>query len=354
VGKALAVEIMENHLLVHRSPQKRAFYLNSEPVFWSDELHCWITCDPATIEAIQKSLLFRVVDHSGETAKIMSRLRIDLSHIAKVFENVPVNVDGEEHGSRRRKMAKTLSARTGEGLARFERMARTLCAQHLGREGNSDLVSDVFEPLVAELAHALSGIELSRHPEFVSPTQVFDKSLGLNRRKLINEQVGLLRQKASENLPKDEIDTSVALAILGSDTILGSLALSFAERVSSNPSMKMSEIDWGDRLTVTAVPFIERQAARATELGAAHIRQGDIVRLFMDRFTFESWETRDAFFGTGRHACIGRAITQQAWRILATIFGTLPLNVRIDSLSLREADCMFLFPREIKVTIYGG
>ena len=341
-----------NHLLVHRSADKKSFYFDSKSVFWSGELHCWITCDPVTIEFIQKCAAFRVVDHSGETEKIISRLHIDLSQIARVFQNVPVNVEGEEHALRRRQMAQTLSARTSEGLARFERLAGNLCERYLGRNGSSEVVSEIFEPLVVELAHALSGIELHRNPDFVSPTQIFDKALGLNRRKLINQQIATLRQNACQHLPEDEIDTAIGLAILGSDTILGSLALSFAERISSNPDVRMRDIAWGDRLTLTAVPFIERQAVEPVEFDDVRIGQGDIVRLFMDRYSFEPRDSRDAFFGTGRHACIGRAVTQQAWRTLAGVLGQLPSFAHIDTLKLREADCMFLFPREIRVTTY--
>jgi len=348
-----SLAMTDNHALIHRSLDKQAFYFNSKPLFWSDELHCWITCDPATIELIQKSALFRVVDHSGETEKIMSRLHIDLSHIARVFQNVPVNVEGDEHVLRRRQMAHTLAARTGESLARFERLARELCARYLGRSGSSELVSDLFEPLVIELAHAISGIELTHHPEFVSPTQVFDKALGLNRRKLINQQIGALRRQACDNMPEDQADTAVALAILGSDTIMGSLALSFAERISSCPDTRMCDIEWGERLTRTAVPFIERKAAEPIRLGDVDIAGGDVVRLFMDRYAFERRDMRDAFFGVGRHACIGRAVAQHAWRILTAILANFPLVVSIDTLKLREADCMFLFPREIKVTIHG-
>jgi cytochrome P450 len=270
-----------------------------------------------------------------------------------VFEHVPVNVEGSEHAARRREMATVLASRTDEGLKRFEDLARRLCAQHLGCVGECELVSQLFEPLVAELAHALSGIELAHHPEFVSPTQVFDKALGLNRRKLIDRQIGTLRAKACAHMREDSADTAVALAILGSDTILGSLALSFAERIASKPGASLCDIEWGDRLTVTAVPFIERQAGAAVQLDDVEIKQGDVVRLYLDRYAFEPQASRDAFFGTGRHACLGRAVTQQAWRILATLFGDVPLAVRLDSVKLREADCMFLFPREIKVTVYA-
>lgn len=347
-------KMLENHLLVHRSEGKNAFYLGSPELFWSEELRCWVTCTPELIESIQKNPAFRVVDQAGEIDRIKARLNLDLSHIARVFDHVPVNVEGKEHRERRRRVAKTLSARTEEALERFERLARRLCAEHLGRAGTSDLVADLFEPLILELAHALSGVTLSPRPDFLSPTQIFDKSLGLSRRKLINEQIGALRARACEAMPDEDADTAVSLAILGSDTILGSLALSFAERISAHPGSALRDIDWGDRLTATAVPFIERQALEAVRYGDAEIKPNEIVRLYLDRLSMEETDKRDGFFGTGRHTCPGRAVAQQAWRLLCSALATLPYRIRIDSLKLREADCMFLFPCEIKVTVHEG
>ena len=346
--------MLENHLLVHRSERKKAFYLGSQELFWSDELRCWVTCTPELIESIQKNPAFRVVDQSGELERIKARLNLDLSHTARVFDHVPVNVEGQEHGARRRRIAKALSARTAEALERFDRLARRLCAEHLGRPGTSDLVSDLFEPLILELAHGLSGVTLSRRPDFLSPTQIFDKSLGLSRRKLINEQIGLLRAKACEAMPDEDADTAVALAILGSDTILGSLALSFVERISAHPGRALRDIDWGDRLTATAVPFIERQALETVRFGETQVKPGEIVRLYLDRLALEDVDQRDRFFGTGRHSCAGRAVAQQAWRLLCAVLVASPYHIRIDGLKLREADCMFLFPCEIKVTVHEG
>jgi cytochrome P450 len=349
----LNVADADNHLLIHLSAAKSEFYRRSPAIFWSEQLRSWITADPDTMQAIQKNPLFRVPDHAAETDKITSRLNIDLRHIARVFRTVPVNVEGAEHAARRRRMAHAIAARTEDGLARFTRLACSLCERHLGRPGQSELVTGLFEPLVLELAHALSGITVTHNPDFVSPTQVFDRSLGLNRRKLIDERIGRLWHQARESMSDDDADMAVALALLGTDTILGSLALTFAERVSASPETRMCDVDWGDRVTATAVPFIERTATAPVHLAGVDIRQGDLVRLFLDSLSLEPVERRDAYFGVGRHACLGRPVSQQAWRALAAVLAELPLTVRIDSVRLREADCMFLFPREMTVTTHG-
>lgn len=342
-----------NHLLVHLSADKAEFYRASPDLFWSDQLKSWITAKPKVINAIQKDAAFQVLDQSAELEKIRSRLHIDLPDIERVFRNVPVNVEGDEHAERRRRMARTIATRSEEALAQFSALAEHLCAQHLGRRGDSELVAALFEPLTMVLAHALSGIPFAHNPDFLSPTQIFDKSLGLNRRKLIDAQIRMLWREACRSMSEDEADAAIALAVLGSDTILASLALSFAERVSANPGARLCDIQWGDRLSATAVPFIERMAARTTEIAGAEIRQGDLVRLFLDGFSLEPLEKRDGYFGAGRHACLGRPVAQRAWCALAAVLGKLPASVRIDSIRFRAADGMFLFPCEVLATTDG-
>lgn len=341
-----------NHLLVHLAPDKHSFYRDAPAIFWSDQLSCWITADPATMQTIQKDSAFRVLDQSAEIDRIKARLRIDLPNIARVLRSVPVNVEGDEHTERRRRMARVIAARTEAALARFSGLARELCGRHLAREGRCELVADLFEPLSMALAQALSGVSLAHDPGSPTPAQIFDRSLGLNRRKLIDAELRRLWQVACRNVSESEADEAIALAVLGSDTVFASLALSFAERVSSNPRARLGDIEWGDHLTASAVPFIERTASRTTELAGATIREGDLVRLFLDSYSLEPPDKRDGYFGTGRHACLGRPIAQRAWSALASVLRELPLFVRIDSVRYRAADAMFLFPSQIAVSVH--
>jgi cytochrome P450 len=305
------------------------------------------------MQSIQKDPSFHVLDQSGEVERIRSRLNIDLPGIERALRNVPVNVEGDEHARRRRRIAHTIATRTDEALACFVEVARRTSRQHLGVNGAAELVADLFEPATMALARVLSGLPLAHNPDFLSPTQIFDKSLGLNRRKLVDAEIRRLWLEASRTMSEDDADEAIALAILGSDTILASLALSFAERVASQPGARLCDIAWGDRLTSSAVPFVERVASRDAEVAGASIRRGEIVRLFLDGFAVEPVEKRDGYFGSGRHACLGRPIAQRAWMLLAGVLREMTAIVRVDSVRYRAADGMFVFPCEIRVRVDG-
>lgn len=340
------------YLLMHRTDDRHARYLRLPGIFWSDELRCWICCDPETIGSIQKNPAFQVVSHRDEAKRIYSRLGIDLSNIADVFDQMPLSVEGTDHAAKRKRTARTIASKTAQGLADFRNLASELVKNNLGQSGQAELVESLFEPLVSGLVFSLTGIRLEHDPNYVSPTQIFDRSLGLQRRKLINQRLGEMRHQARGNSEVDDVETALVLAVLGTDSILGSLSLSFIERVSANPGKRLDQIAWGEQLSQTAVPFIERTAVSPVSIEGKVVDTGEVVRLYLDRFSSEPPECRNAFFGTGRHSCIGRPITLNVWRILGETFSESPFRIRIDSVKYREADVMFLFPREIKVTVH--
>jgi len=341
-------------VLIHRSLAKQTLYRAAAPLSWSKRLNSWLTFDPAIIRAIQKSSAFRVADHHGETARIRARLGIDLSNIERTVNGMPMGVEGPEHAKRRRGLAQVLVQRGDAALSHFARLAQDLCQKNLGQPGARELIADLFEPLALCLASQLSGLALQPYAGRSFPAQLFDKSLGLSRRKLVDQQIADLRQESIERCPAGDSDKAVSLAILGNDTLLGAMALSFVERMGAQANAQLCEIDWGTHLTRTSVPFIERVALRDVVFGTTTIKAGQSARLYVDRFCFEDQGQHDAIFGTGRHVCLGRSISQRAWSLLGAALAQLPFTVTLEKIVYREADCMFLIPWQITANVHEG
>jgi len=338
--------------LIHRSVAKQTLYRAEAPLSWSKRLNSWLTFDPGIIRAIQKSSAFRVADHHGENARIRARLGVDLGNIERAVNGMPMGVEGPEHARRRRALAQLLAQRGDAALSHFARLAQDLCRKHLGRPGARELIADLFEPLALCLASQVSGLALQPYAGRSFPAQLFDKSLGISRRKSIDQQIAGLRQESIERCPAGERDNAVSLAILGNDTLMGAMALSFVERIGAQANARLCEIDWGKQLTRTSVPFIERLALRDVSVGATIVKEGQSVRLFVDRFCFEGKGQQDAIFGTGRHVCLGRSISQRAWSLLGTALAQLSFTVTLEKIVYREADCMFLIPWKIAANVH--
>jgi cytochrome P450 len=284
---------------------------------------------------------------------VTARLGLDLGHLERALAALPVCVEGEEHALRRRNIANRIALRAGPAMDRFRQTAERLCQEQLAASGARELIAPFFQPLGLGIAEDLSGLDPAPRADFLSPVQVFDKAMGPSRRRLVNEVVGDLWHQADERCPAGSRDAAMALAILGGDTLWASLALSFAERLAAYPGARLCDIPWPDRLTRTAVPFIERTTLVRTRVAGREVESGDTIRLYLDRHSFEAEEGRDAFFGSGRHVCLGRPLAQDAWRTLAACLRQLPTRLELRSLSYREGDCMFLIPRSLEVEVHA-
>lgn len=337
------------HNLVHRSIGREKTYRQLEPISWSDELDCWLVTGPDLIRTVQKTRDLVVINHKAELEMISHRLNLDLDCIADTFDSMPLSTEGNAHAVRRRRIAEKIRTTRPAALSHFTDLADRTIAQCIAGKRNVDLVAELFCPLVSDIVFQISGVSARARPDYLSVTQIFDRALGLKRRLLINAELKRMRAELPDDADADHSSDALALAVLGSDSLLGSFSLSFMERVQSNPETPMSEIDWSRQLTATSVPFVERQAVTDLILDGKQISAGQRLRLYLDRFSFEPVADRTGFFGLGRHACPGRSISQTAWQILGRMFAQYRYTVAVTDITFRNADSMFSFPTKLEV-----
>lgn len=345
---------MIRHNLIHRSADREEIFRQLGPVCWSEELDCWLVTDPDTIRVAQKSRDLVVISHQAEVQQISRRLNLNLDDISDVLGSMPLSTEGADHSARRRRISEKIRAAKPSTLAHFAELADSTFKKCISKKCDVELVSDLFHPLVCDIVLNISGVNMRTRPDYLSATQVFDRALGLRRRLLINDELQHMRSQVSQSSQADNANDALALAILGTDSLLGSFSLSFMERVKSNPGVPMCDMDWSGQLTQTSVPFIERQATTDLDLAGTRISSGQRVRLYLDRFSYEPIASRTGFFGLGRHACPGRSISQGAWQILGKMFSRHRLMATVNNVQFRSADNMFSFPTILEVKFHEG
>ena len=346
--------MVNQHNLIHRSADKEKIYRQLEPVSWSDALDCWLVTCPDLIGIVQKSKSLVVINHKAEVQQISQRLNRSLNHISDALESMPLSTEGVDHSTRRRRISEKIRAAKPATLTHFAGLADKTFKECIARKYNVELVSNLFYPLVADIVFNISGINPRTRPDYLSVTQIFDRALGMKRRLLINDELQHLHSQVSESSGTDDTNDALALAILGSDSLLGSFSLSFMERIESSPHTLMCDINWSKQLTATSVPFIERQAVSDLDLKDKKISAGQRVRLYLDRFAYEPIDQRAGFFGLGRHACPGRTISQGAWQIIGDLFSQYRLMVSVNNVEFRSADSMFSLPTKLEVDFNEG
>jgi cytochrome P450 len=348
----VATPVTTSHLLIHRSPEKRCFYEQASPVFWSDSLECWVASGKDIILQILKDRDFHAVNYRAETARLSQRLGVDQQATEELLDFVPLGLEGSQHAAVRKRMAISIREMSANALDGFSDLARSRIAVAFDRPRTFDIVAEIFSPAVVRLMSTLGQLPVTFGNHAVSPTQIFDKTLSVNRRKAINRQISELLTLARSACPMGEGALNAAMVVVGSDSLLGSIAESFVREIRRNPGVPLGEIAWSDKIPVTAVPYVERIAATDCRVGDVDIEAGQRIRLYLDALEADGPDGHDFYFGSGRHVCLGKAISTQAWKILTSAFAEIRKRVEIEDVRYRRSDFLFNAPQSVEVRVH--
>ena len=341
------------HALQHLNPDRFKIYASSNGIDWSDELEAWMIFDPGLILSVLQSEDFKVSMSSEEIAALGQKLKVDLSAIEQVTDHMPVAHEGHVHSCLRKSMALLIGKNSDAALHSFRAYLSNRAETIFATEGNADLFRHLLAPGVAILMSALCELDLAPMNEELAPSQILDRLLSANRRKLINNKIAKIMDAGRDKHPGENIALRTAMAVLGSDTLLATLSENLIYALERNPDSLLSEICWEVNFILTGAPYIERTAIKNVLLQDARILPGQRLRLYLDVFGMSNAIPGDSYFGVGKHACLGRSISLKVWNILTTSLSRYKKRVELREVIYRKPDYMFRFPSSIKVCIHN-
>lgn len=346
------------YLTFHRSPERHACFLAGEarPIF-DPVTKAWIITDPDCCERLLASPHTRTHTYSQDYAALEKRLGIDFSNVLLAFLHIPMCLHDEEHRNARRLVAEHMSARRDELSAWIAgSLATHLKALH--HEGEVELVRQVLEPLIVGVSEPLTDIPPAVAADCRTVSTIFDKSIGPRKRQRIDEELGRMRAAIMSKLGPDATEQDVglrlALAILGRDTLLGTLGESLHRILSANPGCRLNEIDYPQMPPETGVPYVERIAAEPFHDRETRFNTGDRIRIYLQAFAYSgSSRDRARIFGVGSHLCLGKALSLDLWNGITSCLRGIPLHADIVSHEFRTGDYVFLCPAHLRVRLHA-
>lgn len=325
-------------------------------VVWCKALRHWIVVSKAeAVEALANPKL-AVTDVFGTFKYFEDIGGADLSSSSKVLGWIAFLHNGAEHGKRRALYARILTEIRTEYVRLFERSSRKRLNTLL-LKGQGDFVADYADHLHTDAIGQMcefpqSDIDWIADHSSTQGTIDFASRLGdaidANRRvKAILDRVrplaeaypkSFLMQVIKRQLQAASIEDSVenqlefvlSLIFLGGDAISGSLSIGLATMLDShngtiqathwqNPAWNREELL---RLSST-IQLTNRIATEPTEIGGQKIAKGETTLIFFpaanrDPKSFSCPHQADEknganmTFGSGRHLCTGKPMTQMA------------------------------------------
>ena len=238
----------KGYLTFHRSPERHARYLRGAdgPIF-DPVTKAWIISNPGCCERLLTSPDTRPATYSDDYAALEKRLGIDFSNVLLAFLHIPMCLHEEAHRKARRRVAEHLAARKSD---LSDSMSKSLAAhlEPLRREGEPEIMSEVLLPLVLGVTEPLTDVPPAIAAQCRTVSTIFDKSIGPRKRQRIDAELGLMRAaiigKLGPDASEDAVGLRLALAVLGRDTLMGTIGASLYSILSANPGRRLNEISY--------------------------------------------------------------------------------------------------------------
>jgi len=325
----------------HRCPAQIS---HTKAMQWSEDLQCWCVFDPTVVMQVLRSEQYSVIPFSKELMRYSKLLPVYIEGPTRVLDHIPLANEGPVHHKSRKAIVKVHNASYEKRLCQLRNSLSSL-GSIFSTPGEHDLTDRIFHPCI-DLA---TSTYLPSTPKRSGPgaSQIFDRHLSLNRRKLVYDQINVL-YKDEEKIEAGLIDQLIALRILGYDSLLGSIQESFISVINQQPGRSLIDIEWPTELPNTGVPWVERVSVVDQTLSGQSLLKGQKVRLFLT--TKQSGS--DIYFGSGRHKCVGAGLTQKIWQAFVQEFCKHNFKVEIIGVSYSDFDFVFNCPNKVLVLIY--
>ncbi len=347
-----------DNLTLHRSPGRHAHFHSPDghPVFDS-EIKSWIVTEPGYCERLLASADTRPATYSDDYEALEKRLGIDFSNVLLAFQHIPMCLHEAAHRDARRRVAEHIVERRA-ALAACVAANLPIHLGPLGQPGEVEIVREVLEPLVLSVTEPLTDVPPMVASGCRTASIIFDKSIGPRKRQRVDEELGRLREAIVSRLgaaaTEQAIGLRLALAVLGRETLIGTLGESLHSVLIANRGRRLDEIDYPEVPPETGVPFIERIAARSFSDRETRFQAGDRIRIYLQAFTY-SGTSRDRarIFGVGSHLCLGKALSLDLWAGITSHLARTPLYADVVSHELRTDNYVYLSPAHLRVSLHS-
>jgi hypothetical protein len=293
-----------------------------------------------------------VVPYSNRYELLSQRLGIDFSTIILALTNIPLCLRGSAHQEKRRTIAKIIAEQTEEVQSIIPAVVANRFAC-LNLTGQHDVLNTAIIPSADDVLSVIVGMPLGLAENSLI-SRVFSRNIGVSKRKKMEAELHMLRNRLTERFSKmgtEQIGVRLALAVVGRDALIGTLANSLHEIFASQKGTRLCDIAYDQIPLKTGVPYIDRVATEDGEAAGTYFLEGAEVTVRLDAYeASEDPKDRLGFFGHGRHLCLGRPLSLDLWRAIVSHLSSVDRRVVATRLSLRKDD-VFCLPSEFLVEV---
>ena len=304
-----------------------------------------------SISTIVSSADFESATFPEEYVAFSKQLGLDVSEVVRVAKHIPLILRGTSHQESRKRLA-VLIAEGARRARTVTEVSLPVMVSDLLRPGSHDVMADFVNPFVNKIVMAMVGLELQIADDTLI-SRVFSRSLGASKRRRVNAELKSLRRQIEAKMPdltEIEVGDRLALCVLGTDPLRGTLGCSLHKIFSSGSSQNIDAVS-ANYPPRTAVPFIEREAVTPVDIEGENYAAGTTFKVWLDSYeSEEDSKSRMSLFGFGAHTCLGRKLSLEIWKTVTDALQQNPASVDVVDYALRRDD-VFRIPEKFRIEV---
>lgn len=299
------------------------------------------------IATVLGSRSFVPVNYEERHRAVGDHLGFDVSEIIAAIHHIPLCLRDEAHLRSRKRIATLISQSNADATAFIAGEVPEMLVKLLS-VGTHDVMGEFVNPCVNRLISTNIGTTLSLdHTTLIS--RLFSQTTGISKRRRMNAELAELRLHIQHELPfltETEVGDRIALCILGTDALRGTLGRSMQAVFAGAP--------YTAEYPKTGVPYIDRQAAHPCPVDGVTYDADTTLRARLDALESASDpQDRNRFFGYGAHVCLGKKIALHLWAQIQDSILDRQAAVAVTRFTLRRDD-VFCVPEEFEIEVTHG
>ncbi len=318
--------------LLHTASDRRDRFARLEPKVWLDTslLRTWVIAEPALILRLLRDPGATILSIDDMLDALEERYEVKFPNVRFAARQLPLFLEGDGHGERRRSFSRYLAGRLSELETNLPELVEHRLEPLRGKS-TVELVGEVTGPLVRDINALLVGRALPEEIDTLNLLDLFALNKSMSRFKDLDRRV----RAAIDFLKADGDDETVlgnrftALA-MGFETLMTMLTEGLRMAFRDGPDKGRDHVALPAHPIETGVPVSYRKAAADLRISGYEFRAGDLLRLQLQTLGYVPDEQdRTWMFGAGTHSCVGKQLSLLVWAEFKRAFDAMRLIGRV-------------------------
>lgn len=280
---------------------------------------------------------FQALDMAQKYCEISERTGINFDAAIALMAHLPIFLNGENHKKHRQELAKIYVTSRQEQEKNVDNVLKEMSYMLEQLEGELDLLLEIGKPLWEAVSSAILSNTSFDNGLISDLPDLFYPNLSIRRRKDLNDRLAAELNNISSAV-REETLHKISVLVLGARPLMHSIAISIFKVATKNAGQRLSSVKFSRSYTDSSLRYIDRIATEDAIIDSCSRTSGSRIRCVSFDESYSEYDNSKYIFGSGRHLCLGRPISNYIWEKLVALLTALDKTITPVNLTLAQKE----------------